>query len=114
MPASFPQLQLPVGPLIGRLVLITIATLIACAPGRLPAAALDLWPVPGIVGALFQYEVRKGDTVTAISARFAVSERALIRDNALKPPYRLKPGDVLDVHNRHLVPMELSDGIVIN
>ena len=70
--------------------------------------------MPGIVGGRFEYEVVRGDSVSAISARYAVSERALIRDNRLKPPYRLKPGDRLRVHNRHLVPEALADGIVIN
>ena len=83
-------------------------------PQALRGAALDLWPVPGIVGALFDYEVRKGDSVTSISAKLAVSERVIIRANALRPPYRLKPGDRLYIHNRHLVPGHLQDGVIIN
>ncbi|MGE5523177.1 MAG: L,D-transpeptidase family protein [Rhodospirillaceae bacterium] len=90
--------------------------LLACALSSLVhAAALERGPVPGIVGTRFEYVVRKGDTLTAISARYAVSEKALIRDNALRPPYLLKPGDRVHVHNRHLVPDGAPpDGIVIN
>ncbi len=77
-------------------------------------AALELWPVGGIVGALFEYEVKKDDSVVALSARYAVSERAIIHDNALKRPYPVSTGDRLYLHNRHLVPAPLTDGIVIN
>jgi len=83
-------------------------------PRAAHGAALNLWPVPGIVGALFDYDVRKGDSVIAISAKFAVSERVIIRDNELVPPYRLKPGDRLHIRNRHLVPEYLQDGAIIN
>jgi L,D-transpeptidase ErfK/SrfK len=93
-----------------------LALLLLCIVPRLPhAAALEIGPVPGIVGSRFEYAVRKGDTLTAVSARYAVSEKALIRDNGLHAPYRLRPGDRLQVHDRHLVPGDPpADGIVIN
>ena len=93
-----------------------LALLLLCIVPRLAyAAALEIGPVPGIVGSRFEYVVRKGDTLTAVSARYAVSEKALIRDNGLRAPYRLKPGDRLQVHDRHLVPGDPpADGIVIN
>jgi hypothetical protein len=93
-----------------------LALLLLCIVPRLAyAAALEIGPVPGIVGSHFEYVVRKGDTLTAVSARYAVSEKALIRDNGLRAPYRLRPGDRLQVHDRHLVPGDPStDGIVIN
>lgn len=98
----------------GLAVFLVLALCLASVPGAVRAAALDLWPVPGIVGALFDYEVRKGDSVIAISARLAVSDRAIIEDNKLVPPYRLKPGDRLHIRNRHLVPGYLQDGAIIN
>jgi L,D-transpeptidase ErfK/SrfK len=93
-----------------------LALLLLCIAPRLAyAAPLEIGPVPGIVGSRFEYVVRKGDTLTAISAHYAVSEKALIRDNGLRAPYRLMPGDRLQVHNRHLVPGDPpADGIVIN
>jgi LysM domain-containing protein len=61
------------------------------------AAALDLGLAPEVVGTRFQYVIAKGDTLTSVSARFAVSEKALIADNALKTPYRPRAGDRLVV-----------------
>ena len=93
-----------------------LALMLLCIAPRLAyGAALEIGAVPGIVGSRFEYLVRKGDTLTAVSARYAVSEKALIRDNALRSPYRLKPGDTLQIHDRHLVPGNPPvDGIVIN
>lgn len=97
------------------LLMLLLPLLAGLLPRLAHAAALEIGDVPGIVGSRFEYVVRKGDTLTAISARYAVSEKALIRDNALRPPYRLKPGDRLQVHDRHLVPGDApADGIVIN
>jgi len=39
--------------------------------------------------------VRKGDTIYALSRRHNVTVRAIIRDNRLKPPYLLYPGQKL-------------------
>lgn len=87
--------------------------LAVAAPAGVHAAALEP-QLEGLVGSRFEHVVRKGDSITAVSARYAVSERALIRDNGLKPPYRIRAGETLLVHNRHLVPERIADGIVIN
>lgn len=69
---------------------------------------------PGVTGGEFTYAVRKGDSLASISSRLGVLEKVLARDNGLRPPYRLKLGDRLKVDNRHLVPVTLPEGIVIN
>lgn len=68
----------------------------------------------GVTGGEFVYAVRKGDTLTAVGARFGVSVSLLARANALRAPYRLRPGDRLRVNNVHLVPPAVAEGIVIN
>lgn len=95
--------------------MMRLAIALLCAvPLSARAAALEAQPAHGLVGSRFDYEVRKGDSVAAISARHAVPERALIRDNGLKPPYRVRAGAVLRIDNRHVVPRDLADGVLIN
>ncbi|HSN40990.1 MAG TPA: L,D-transpeptidase family protein [Burkholderiales bacterium] len=77
-------------------------------------AAADLRAASGVVGGEFTYSVRKGDSLTSVGARFGVSQAALVRDNRLSAPYRLKIGQQLRIDNRHLVPEALPEGIVIN
>jgi len=82
--------------------------------GHSVLAAGDTSIARGVVGGEFTYVVRKGDTLTSISARFGVSEKILARENRLGRPYRLRPGNQLKVANLHLVPQALADGILIN
>ena len=55
-----------------------------------------------------------GDTLGLVAARFGLEAPVLARDNGLKPNARLKPGDTLEVDNRHIVPAGYDDGIVVN
>jgi len=77
-------------------------------------AAIDLPASWAVVGGEFTYSVRKGDSLSSLSARFGVPEKVLARDNALTAPYRLKAGMGLKVYNAHLVPTHLDEGILIN
>lgn len=67
-----------------------------------------------LVGREFTYIVQPGDSLTAIGARFGVSVSHLAAGNKLAPNARLKIAQELRVDNRHIVPRELDDGIVIN
>ncbi|HSQ02450.1 MAG TPA: L,D-transpeptidase family protein [Burkholderiales bacterium] len=82
--------------------------------GHAVFAANDISVARAVVGGEFDYVVRKGDTLTSIGARFGVSEKNLARENRLVQPYRLRPGNQLKVSNLHVVPGELSDGVLIN
>lgn len=67
-----------------------------------------------MTGSAFTYTVLPGDSLTGIGARFGMDPQLLARVNGLSMTVPLKPGQVLDVDNRHIVPAELDDGIVIN
>lgn len=67
-----------------------------------------------IVGAELAYTARVGDTLLAIGARYGVQAAVLARDNGLEPSSRLQSGQVLRIDNRHIVPKQLEDGILIN
>jgi L,D-transpeptidase ErfK/SrfK len=57
-----------------------------------------------IVGAVQTYEVRKGDTLSLIGARFGVDRAAMARENVLDLRRPLTPGQRLTIDNRHVVP----------
>jgi L,D-transpeptidase ErfK/SrfK len=67
-----------------------------------------------IVGREFAYTVQAGDSLTGIGARFGQSASLLARDNGLRGDARLKPGQLLRVDSRHIVPEPLLNGILIN
>lgn len=67
-----------------------------------------------IVGREFQYTVRTGDSLVSIGARNGIESGTLAAMNGLKPNTPLKAGQVLEVDNRHVVPADLSNGILIN
>lgn len=67
-----------------------------------------------IVGREFDYSIEKGDSLSGIGARFGVSAKALAAQNGITLSAKLRPGQVLRVDNRHIVPGVLQDGILIN
>ncbi|HSR58045.1 MAG TPA: LysM peptidoglycan-binding domain-containing protein, partial [Candidatus Binataceae bacterium] len=60
------------------------------------------------------YVVQKGDTLQSLSSRHCIPAAVLARDNGLRPKARLKAGQTLRIHDRHIAPADLDDGIVIN
>lgn len=89
---------------------------------RMVGVMLMLLPLMGqaaesgmaINGSLFLYTVRSGDSLTGIGARFGMEARQIAKLNDLSWNARLKPGQVLEVDSRHIVPSGYGDGIVIN
>jgi len=79
-------------------------------------SAIAQAPLPGIAmtGSVFTYTVLPGDSLTKIGARFGMETWLLARANGLSANAKLKPGQMLEVDNRHIVPAGLDDGIVIN
>lgn len=67
-----------------------------------------------MTGSAFTYTVLPGDSLTGIGARFGMEPQLLARVNGLSPATLIKPGQVLEADNRHIVPAGLDDGIVIN
>ena len=81
------RLLLPAGVQEQRTVL-AVAAPAETAP-RATVAAADPRPEDGT------YDVRRGDTVSLIAARFKVGEAELLRVNALQDPHRIYPGQKL-------------------
>lgn len=80
-----------------------------------PVASQGVSAVPTIVGTVATYVVRQGDSWQSISARAGVDVAALIADNGVRADVPLRPGQLLRVDNRHIVPDGvLPGGIVIN
>lgn len=60
------------------------------------------------------HEVRSGDSLALLGARYGQSPRLIARDNAIAPGKGLRPGQSLTITNRHLAAEPLEHGIVIN
>src|SRR4029453_18213579 len=60
------------------------------------------------------FGVQHGDSLISVAARFGVDPTGRADDNHLRPGTVLRAGDALRVDNRHIVPGELHDGILIN
>jgi L,D-transpeptidase ErfK/SrfK len=71
-------------------------------------------PTALLVGREFDYTVQRGDSLSGIGARYGVSAKALASRNGIRLSTRLRPGQVLRVDNRHIVPATLENGILIN
>lgn len=73
-------------------------------------------PVAGkdLSGSVILYTVEPGDSLSSLSARFGIGAKVLARMNDISPAARIKPGETLEIDNRHIVPAVLDDGIVIN
>lgn len=67
-----------------------------------------------LVGSEFAYKVNAGDSMTSIGGRFGAGVSALARTNGLDTRARLKPGQMLRIDNRHIVPESADAGILIN
>jgi L,D-transpeptidase ErfK/SrfK len=98
---------------IGRRIVGAIAAALLLAAGACNAQEL---PRLGntLVGGEFEHVVIRGESLAAISSRYGIGSSVLARENGLKRYARLKRGQLLRVDNRHIVPTELSDGILIN
>ena len=71
-------------------------------------------PRAAIVGSVFDYVVRDGDTLARISARFGVDARPIRRMNQLGPAARLEPGTSITIDNRHIAIVPAGVRILIN
>jgi L,D-transpeptidase ErfK/SrfK len=65
-------------------------------------------------GDVVTYEVKSGESLVSLGARYGVPPSTLADDNALSPTTALKPGQRLVIDNRHVLPSHPANGIVIN
>lgn len=87
-----------------------------CLPNVQPASA-GAQPPPSqqIVGDLLNHTVASGETLSSIGARYGVDWRFLATYNSLIDPDVLSPGQVIEIDNRHIVPLApFQTGILIN
>jgi len=81
----------------------------------LPAPAQDLPSLSHrITGGDTEYTIRRGDFLIAIGARFGVTPELLAQQNTLRFDAIIHPGQRLRIHNPHIVPASLDDGILVN
>lgn len=55
-----------------------------------------------------------GDILAGIGARFGVDYRLIARQNGIADANRIQAGKQLRIHNPHIVPAGMDDGILIN
>jgi L,D-transpeptidase ErfK/SrfK len=79
-----------------------------------PAGAQSVDAAAALVGGRTVHEVKGGDTVDTIGARFGVTRATLIELNQLTSPYRRVPGQPLVVDNTHLAVANPQVSLTIN
>ena len=67
-----------------------------------------------VAGGEQEITIEKPTSVDRLALEQGVRWVSVVRENGLKKPYKLKPGMVLKINNRHIVPTELQNGLVIN
>lgn len=67
-----------------------------------------------VTGGDSDYVVQPGDFLIAIGARFGLPPTLLARDNAVRYDALIHPGQRFRIHNPHIVPAMLDDGLLIN
>ena len=94
----------------------TFARLIGCALvlAARTAGAQSVDGAAALVGGQTSYEVKAGDTLTSIGARFGVARATLIEMNQLTSPYALAAGQPLVVDNTHIAVANPQVSLTIN
>jgi L,D-transpeptidase ErfK/SrfK len=91
--------------------LIIALVLVLGAPA---AAALPEPLYHQVAGGEEEVVATKRTSLGILAAERGVKYTVVARQNGLKSPYKLKPGMVIKVNTTHIVPDELTDGLVIN
>ena len=94
----------------------TFTRRIACALVLLasPAGAQSIDGAAALVGGQTVYNIKAGDTLGSIGARFGVARATLIEMNQLTSPYALAAGQSLVVDNTHIAVANLQVSLTIN
>jgi L,D-transpeptidase ErfK/SrfK len=67
-----------------------------------------------VAGGEQEITIEKRTSVDRLALEQGVRWATIVRENCLKKPYTLKPGTVIKINNKHIVPTELQNGLVIN
>ena len=99
-----------------RMVTRAFASLIGCALAVLSstAGAQSVDGVAALVGGRTVYDVKAGDTLGSIGARFGVTRATLIELNQLSSPFTLAAGQSLIVDNTHIAVANPQVALTIN
>jgi L,D-transpeptidase ErfK/SrfK len=87
---------------------------VACALAMWLAAAAVAAAGQPVVGSEHTHVVAPGESVRMIAGAHAMTAADLAARNGVLHTARLKPGVILRVDDRHLVPTPLPDGVVVN
>jgi L,D-transpeptidase ErfK/SrfK len=96
---------------IAFVAMVMFVLLMADAPARAQSVPRISHRVVGLHEA---YVVQKGDTLRRLSSRHGIPVAVLARDNGLAAAAPLRVGQSLRIDDRHIVPADLDDGILIN
>ncbi|MGH7778494.1 MAG: L,D-transpeptidase family protein [Candidatus Binataceae bacterium] len=78
-------------------------------------ATKDLAPLSNqIVGKSTDYTIQKGDNWIRLGARFGEGAAVIALDNGVALGSTITAGKTLRIDNRHIVPIQFVDGIVVN
>lgn len=66
-----------------------------------------------VVGGPFAYDVRPGDSLASLAARYGIDPTVLAQQNGLSRDARLAAGQPLTIDNRHIVPAPIDPGAVL-
>jgi L,D-transpeptidase ErfK/SrfK len=91
-----------------------IAAVIAIGAGQARSPDLTGTPRAILVGGRIVYDVKAGDTMASIGARFGVAQPSLIELNQLTQPARLAAGQSLVIDNTHLAVVDPRVSLTIN
>jgi L,D-transpeptidase ErfK/SrfK len=93
-------------------ILHLVVLLIAGQSPQSPAQAPR--PASLVVGNAGTYAVKRGDSLSSVSARLGIPRSTLARANGMRADAWLRLGQKLLADNRHVVPALREDGILIN
>ena len=88
--------------------------LVGGVPAATPAGGTPVAQADPVVDRSAEHVVARGDSLTSVGARYGVATRLIAVENGLDARKALRPGQVLRVTARHVVPPPLADGIVIS
>jgi len=99
-----------------RRIVVVVAIFSLAIIGMSPCAdAQELAPLSSqIVGQSIDYTIQKGDNWIRLGAHFGVGAAVIAADNGVLPGSTITAGKTLHIDNRHIVPIQFVDGIVIN
>jgi L,D-transpeptidase ErfK/SrfK len=96
-----------------RIIWLWLIFLLAGVPVS-AAAPEGIWLYSQVTGGEEICRVEKGMHLSHLALEKGVRWQVLARHNDLPKPYRLKPGMALKIDTTHIVPNEVSHGLVIN